>query len=141
MPKRPKTAYIVVHCSATRPSMDIGVNEIREWHLAKNWADVGYHAVIRRNGLVEFGRHFDDIGAQVAGYNSNSVGVCLVGGLTEDGKTPLEAFDTLFTEEQEHALVDLLQVLLAAYPDAEIVGHRDLSPDKNMDGKSEPGST
>ena len=137
MTRRSETRYIVVHCSATKPSLDIGRREIREWHIAKGWSDVGYMAVVRRNGLIEFGRHFDDIGAHVAGANSYSTGVCLVGGLTEAGAAPLEAFafDTLFTEEQEHALVDLLQVLLAAYPDALIVGHRDLSPDANHDGK------
>jgi N-acetylmuramoyl-L-alanine amidase len=135
MTRRSETKHIVVHCSATKPSMDIGRREIREWHIARGWVDIGYHAVIRRNGLIEFGRAFDEIGAHVASHNSTTVGVCLVGGLTEGGAAPLEGFADLFTDEQEHALVDLLQVLLAAYPDAEIVGHRDLSPDANHNGK------
>lgn len=135
MTRRSETTTLVVHCSATRPSLDIGRREIREWHIAKGWADVGYAAVIRRNGLIEFGRHFDDIGAHVAGANSTSVGVCLVGGLYEDGSEVVDDFYGLFTIPQEHALVDTLQVLLAAYPDSRIVGHRDLSPDTNHNGK------
>jgi N-acetylmuramoyl-L-alanine amidase len=135
MTRRSETTHILIHCSATKPQMDIGRREIREWHIAKGWVDIGYSAVIRRNGLLEFGRHFDDIGAHVAGYNSVSVGVCLVGGLYTDGTEAEDDFPGLFTPAQDHALVDLLQVLLAAYPSAKILGHRDLSPDKNKDGK------
>lgn len=135
---RSRTDRIVVHCSATRPTLDIGAARIREWHLAKGWADIGYHAVLRRNGLVEFGRHFDAMGAHVAGYNGSTVGVCLVGGLYTDGREAEDDFPGLFTTPQAHALRDLLRVLLAAYPSAEIVGHRDLSPDANKDGKITP---
>jgi len=135
MTRRSTTDAIVVHCSATRPNLDIGVREIREWHVAKGWADVGYSAVIRRNGLVEFGRHFDDVGAHVAGFNTTTVGVCLVGGLYQTGAEAEDDFAGLFTPEQADALQDLLFVLLAAYPSARIIGHRDLSPDANRDGK------
>jgi len=45
--------YITIHAAATTPSMDIGVKEIREWHLARGWRDVGYHFVIRRDGTLE----------------------------------------------------------------------------------------
>lgn len=137
MTRRTETNAIVVHCSATRPTLDVGRREIREWHLAKGWADIGYHAVIRRNGRVEFGRHFDEIGAHVAGHNGTTVGVCLVGGLYADGSEAEDDFDGLYTVEQKHALRELLVVLKAAYPDAQIVGHRDLSPDKDGDGKIE----
>ena len=139
MTRRSETQHIVVHCSATRPQLDIGRREIREWHIAKGWADIGYAAVVRRSGLIEFGRHFDDIGAHVLGHNSTSVGICLVGGLYADGSEAVDDFDGLFTLEQGHALRDLLMVLLAAYPSATITGHRDLSPDKNHDGKIDRG--
>ena len=134
---RKRTDFIVVHCSATRPQSNIGRDIIREWHLSKGWADIGYHLVIRRNGLMEPGRHFDANGAHVAGYNSVSVGVCLVGGLYQDGTEADDDFEGLYTIEQKHALRDALIVLRAMYPDAAIVGHRDLSPDKDGDGKIE----
>jgi N-acetyl-anhydromuramyl-L-alanine amidase AmpD len=131
--KRKATKYIVIHCSATRPEMDIGVEEIRKWHMAKGWSDVGYHFVIRRNGKVEKGRIINDIGAHVAGYNAVSVGVCLVGGLNGNGRAVNN-----FTQEQMESLVSTVQYLKGLYPSAEVLGHRDLSPDKNNDGKITP---
>ena len=47
------TVDIVIHCSATKPSMDIGLREIRDWHVKDNgWRDVGYHFIRRRNGGI-----------------------------------------------------------------------------------------
>lgn len=135
MPRRTKTTHIVIHCSATRPQANVGRDIIREWHLAKGWADIGYALVIRRNGLLEFGRHFDDIGAHVAGWNGSTVGLVLVGGLYGDGSEANDDFEGLYTVEQGNALRNALHFLTAAYPDALIVGHRDLSPDLNHDGK------
>lgn len=136
--RRAATDSIVIHCSATRPQLEIGAEQIREWHLARKFADIGYHAVIRRNGIIEFGRHFDEIGAHVAGRNSRSTSICLVGGLYPDGTEALDDFQGLYTVEQTFALRDLLHVLMRAYPKADVIGHRDLSPDKNMDGKITP---
>ena len=135
MTRRSETKYVVVHCSATKPSLDVGRREIREWHIAKGWTDIGYHLVIRRNGLVEAGRHIDDIGAHVAGFNSVSIGVCLVGGVYQDGSEADDDFAGLFTAAQKGALKDALYHLKAMHPSAKFLGHRDLSPDKNMDGK------
>ena len=128
---RRETRYIVVHCSATPPHADIGADEIRSWHMAAplKWRDIGYHAVIRRNGKIEFGRAFDSNGAHVQGWNTRSVGVCLVGGVDETGKP-----DCNFNVSQSQSLDALVSVLRAAYPGADVVGHRDLSPDLNGDG-------
>lgn len=43
-----------------------------------------------------------------------------------------------FTPAQFAALKQLLKQLKAGYPAAQILGHRDLSPDKNGDGKISP---
>ena len=48
--------YLVVHCSATPPEMDIGVEEIRRWHMRTGGENVGYHYIIRRDGSIEKGR-------------------------------------------------------------------------------------
>jgi len=118
---RKKTDWIVIHCSATRPTQDIGAKEIRKWHKDKGWIDIGYHFVIRRNGVVEKGRPVDDIGAHVAGYNSNSVGVCLVGGIGENSFAP----ENNFTKAQWSALKALVADLVKRYPNAKVQGHRD----------------
>lgn len=135
MARRGKTDFIVVHCSATKPQADIDVDTIREWHIGKGWADVGYSCVIKRNGLVQMGRHPDDVGAHVVGLNSRSVGICLVGGLYATGAEADDDFPGLYTPEQSSALLETLEFYRLLYPSAQIVGHRDLSPDKNMDGK------
>lgn len=122
--------YIVVHCSATRPSANVGRVEIDNWHRRRGWKGIGYHYVIKRDGTVEEGRKLTEIGAHVHGYNTVSWGVCMVGGLNEETGKP----EDNFTDKQYHSLEDLLNTLHSLKPDAEIVGHRDLSPDVNGDG-------
>lgn len=125
---------LVVHCSATPAARDIGVAEIRAMHRAKGWRDVGYHYVIRRDGTVEKGRADTVMGAHVAGHNANSLGICLVGGVKPDMTA-----ETNFTPDQYAALEQLLGTLTARHPAARVCGHRDLSPDRNGNGKVEPG--
>ena len=118
---RRTTDYIVIHCSATKPSQDIGASEIRKWHVEDNgWSDIGYHQVIRRSGAIEFGRPFHVSGAHVKGYNSISVGICLVGGLDEDGNP-----SDNFTGYQWKSLDKTIDYLRQVYPDAVVQGHRD----------------
>lgn len=123
--KRPRTDFIVVHCAATKPTMDIGVREIRQWHVTKGWLDIGYHFVIRRNGTVEDGRPNDVIGSHVKDYNSRSLGICLVGGIDASGNP-----EANFTEAQMASLSLLLKATKRQYPEAKIVGHRDLDSGK-----------
>ncbi len=110
--KRKSTKYIVVHCAATKPAQDIGAKEIRKWHLDRKFKDIGYHFVIRRNGIIERGRDIDEVGAHVAGYNHCSIGICLVGGLNERSR-PVDNF----TEKQMETLSSLLDTLQDIYPD------------------------
>ncbi len=128
---RQTTEFIVVHCAATPPDRDVGVAEIRRWHLDKGWLDIGYHYVIRRNGDIELGRLAHVMGAHVGKripgrrhlrYNHVSVGVCMAGGVAADVKTP----EDNFTAAQWLALRNIIDALLEEHPDAKVVGHRDL---------------
>lgn len=112
--------FIVIHCSATSPSLDIGAKEITQWHKAKGWKTIGYHDVIRRSGVIEKGRAYDEPGAHVQGYNYRSVGVCLVGGVDADGNP-----EHNFTLHQMNALYGLVRSLLDRFPGAIVQGHRD----------------
>jgi N-acetylmuramoyl-L-alanine amidase len=116
---RRKTDFIVVHCSASGPDSDIGVDEIDQWHKDRGWDGIGYHAVIRRSGEIEFGRHFDVAGSHVKGQNYRSVGLCLVGGVDERGEP-----ENNFTHDQFESLRALLDMLQRAYPNAAVLGHR-----------------
>lgn len=120
--KRKLTTMIVVHSSATPPAMDIGAAEIDVWHRRIGFVKVGYHFVIRRSGLVETGRAVDEIGAHARPRNYDSVGICMVGGLSANGKDP----EANFTPEQFAALEEKIIDLQALYPNASIVGHRDV---------------
>lgn len=119
---RRKTDFIAVHCSATRPSMDVGVVDIRKWHRAQGWEDIGYHWVIRRNGKLEKGRAENLVGSHVKGFNAVSIGVCLVGGVAQDDFTKAE---NNFTPAQFATLRELLANLKGRFPQAVIQGHRD----------------
>jgi N-acetyl-anhydromuramyl-L-alanine amidase AmpD len=132
--KRKTTDFLVVHCSATTPSMNWGRAEIDKAHRARGFSAIGYHYVVRRDGTVETGRPVDAVGAHVEGFNGRSVGVCLIGGVASDGKTP----ENNFTPAQFKALGLTLDHLRQAFPLARIVGHRDLSPDLNRDGRITP---
>ena len=118
------TKYIVVHCSATRPSMDIGKTDIDRWHRAKSWLAIGYHYVIKRDGTIEEGRPDNVMGAHVSGHNSHSVGICLIGGVDEHD---INKAENNFTDEQFESLQELLTGLQEKYPEAVIQGHRDFT--------------
>lgn len=122
MPRK-STEAIFVHCSATKPSQDVGVREIRQWHKQQGWLDVGYHFIIKRDGTVEEGRPVDVVGSHVKDWNSKSVGVCLVGGIDDKAK-----FAANFTPSQMHSLKVKLGELKALYPQADIKAHHDVAP-------------
>ena len=114
--------YLVVHCSATKEDMDIGVADIRRWHRQRGFLDVGYHYVIRRDGTIEKGREETVPGAHARGFNEKSLGVCLVGGVESDGETA----EQNFTPQQYESLKSLLFDLRDKYPGSQVLGHRDL---------------
>ena len=123
MEPRSSTEYLVVHCSATKPSMDIGLREIKRWHVDDNgWRDVGYHYIIRRNGEVELGRSNRDTGAHAAGYIHKSISLCMVGGMAEDNSA-----ENNFTAQQWTALLDLVKQIKVDYPEANVIGHNEIS--------------
>jgi hypothetical protein len=120
--RRKNTDFLVVHCSATEPSQDIGVEQIREWHIKeRKWADVGYHYVVRRDGTRELGRPTWAIGAHVEGHNWQALGICLVGGVDEAGQPANN-----FTPEQLKTLAECLRFLKRdSYRLAVVCGHHD----------------
>ncbi|MHC5656030.1 N-acetylmuramoyl-L-alanine amidase [Stappia sp. ICDLI1TA098] len=114
---------IVIHCSATPEGRAVSVDTIRKWHLDRGWRDIGYHFVIDLEGNVHKGRPIGLVGAHVAGHNTGAIGVCYVGGVTNDGR--LDPKDTR-TPAQREALASLVAELAETYPGIRSVrGHRD----------------
>ena len=116
-----KINEIILHCSATPAKMDVGVKEIKDWHVRGNgWVDIGYHFVIRRDGTVEEGRPLHAVGAHCSNHNKYTIGICLVGGTASDAKTP----EDNFTEQQFQATAELIRGLERRLPGLQsIVGH------------------
>lgn len=116
---------IIVHTTATKPDWFVGrsgadkVAEIRRWHRARNWRDIGYHFIIDVDGKVLNGRPVEQVGAHVENRNARTIGVVYVGGLDRNGAPK----DTR-TPAQKAALVKLLRELLQRFPSIRAIsGH------------------
>ncbi|MBR6263219.1 MAG: N-acetylmuramoyl-L-alanine amidase [Prevotella sp.] len=114
---------IIVHCAATPEGKDFTVAQIRQWHRKRGFRDIGYHYVIYRNGSIHAGRSIALQGAHCVGHNAHSIGVCYIGGVAADGKTPKDTR----TEEQKAALTSLLKRLHEKFPNATLHGHREFA--------------
>lgn len=112
---------IIVHCSYTTETMDIGAKDIDRWHRERGWMGIGYHFVITRSGKIEDGRDIERVGAHVQGHNAASIGICMAGGMNRSKDGPA----INFTDAQFAALRDLIDDLIALYPSAKVSGHCD----------------
>ena len=119
---------IFVHCTAG--SQRQTVDDLRAEFKRKGWKYPGYHYVIQADGTITqlLGEQFVSNG--VKNYNSTAINVAYVGGIDNSGKSVDNR-----TPEQKKSLIDLLKVLRKRYPEAQILGHRDISPDTNQNGK------
>lgn len=163
---------ITIHCSATpsgrsisRPGMN-AAQVIDAWHKERGFnrrpefvagagfkglRHIGYHFVIDVTGEVIEGRWLEEVGAHAAGYNAQSIGICMIGGAEREGR---------YTPAQWKALKTLVLQLMMKFgiplhppkrtpapkhsdqPDTisgGVCGHRDLSVDLNNDGVITPG--
>ena len=125
---------IIIHCAAVpkdwriNQSVEAQVAEIRRWHLARGWSDIGYHAVGHQNGAIGTGRDRDhdgdiweEIGAHVRGRNSTTLGYCLIGGA---GARADDRFEDHFSSEQDTALRGWIRDRLEQFPTiSKISGH------------------
>ena len=117
-----KIDKIIIHCADTPEGRDVRAEEIRRWHKARGWSDIGYHYVVDLDGTIEAGRDVEIAGAHTAGHNATSIGVCYVGGADKN----MRPKDTR-TEAQKASLLLLVRFLKSKYPDAQVYGHRDFS--------------
>jgi hypothetical protein len=121
---------IFVHCSATRPdwmaemTLDEKIKEITKWHRGRGFGDIGYHWIIDRNGQIAKGRPEETTGAHVAGYNTGSIGICLIGG---HGSNESDPFSKNYTLEQETALRKLIEEIKGRTKIKSIHGHNEVA--------------
>ena len=110
---------IILHCSATREGQDFKASDIKRWHLKRGFKDIGYHYVIDLDGKIEVGRPEEKVGAHVSGHNTNSIGICYIGGLDNKDKPK----DTR-TDAQKHTMLNLVIALSLKYKTiTKVTGH------------------
>ena len=101
---------IILHCSATPEGRNVRAKDIDRMHRQQGWKCIGYNYVVELDGTVVPGRPLSMIGAHTKGHNSNSIGICYVGGVDammrpKDTRTPA----------QKAALVSLVRELMKWY--------------------------
>lgn len=117
---------IVIHCTAS--SQDATVEGIQNyWKNTLKWKNPGYHYIIGVNGERHILQNLSKTTNGVKYYNSDSVHISYIGGQKGDDRTEAQK------REMERLIRELRDPsILGPVP---VVGHRDLSPDKNKDGK------
>ena len=113
--------YIVIHSSFTRKNDFIGLREMEKKHRSQHKLSIGYHAVIQRDGIIEYGRPLNNAGAHLEGHDREALGICMIGGRSAAGKP-----QDNFTDAQFKNLKWLLNNLAASFPNANVVGHSKL---------------
>ena len=102
--------YLVIHCSDT--DENDSALDIHKLHLSFGWDGIGYHKVIKRDGIIENGRPEYWVGAHVYKYNHMSLGVCLIG-------------KSNFNNLQLSSLYTVIKNWKMKYPIAKIIGHNE----------------
>ena len=131
--ERPVTDALVIHHTGFPDvDKDSTAAEIHKFHQEeRKWAGIGYHYLIRKNGMIEQGRRPAAIGAHALGHNKHSLGICLAGNF-DIGKP---------TAAQMESVKELCRWLCKKYgldplKKGVIVGHRDVNdttcPGKNL---------
>jgi N-acetyl-anhydromuramyl-L-alanine amidase AmpD len=127
----------VIHCSATPEGRKVEEKDIEAMHAKRfkkiGGKHVGYHVLIYLDGTIVQTKGTEHIGQHVAGANSNTIGICYIGGTDKAGK----AKDTR-TDAQKASLEKVCRDLKRDYPEIKFKGHRDYSPDLDGDGIIEP---
>ena len=113
--------FLVLHCSATRCNSDYPPEQMLRDHKIRGFRTIGYHFYVRKDGSLSQHRKLLEVGAHCRPYNRCSIGICYEGGLDEEGRHA----NTL-TEPQFQTLTELFERLVVLFPDAMIMGHRDM---------------
>ena len=108
---------VVFHHSVSYESDDLStLLDIQDTHRqARGWADIGYHYFIGKSGTVFEGRDIHVRGTHVEGYNTGSIGVCLMGNFMQE----------IPNDAQIGAVISLTQWLKNRFQLTHLAAHRD----------------
>ncbi len=127
---------LFVHCTAGWQNETN--EELFNGFKSQGWKNPGYHVTVDADGTAWLLQAPSLIANGVAGNNSNSLHISYKGGVAKSGaakdKGKLLPVDNR-TPAQKATLILILKHWRSQYPNARILGHRDISPDKNKNGK------
>ena len=121
--------YLFVHCTATRQQCSAA--QITAAFKSRGWKRPGYHYLVSTDGRLHTLLDEQATANGVKGYNASSIHIAYIldgQGHPADTRTPA----------QKATLRAILSQLKAQYPQARILGHRDISPDRNHNGIVDP---
>lgn len=112
----------IVHCAATPNFKEFTAKDVHRWHTdpkpkGNGWDDTGYHFIIELDGNIVPCRSLKYAGAHCRGYNTKSIGTCLIG-------------TDKFTDAQMKSLVLLDRYLKNVYNIKSTHGHNEFSTKK-----------
>ncbi len=121
---RSSTDMIVVHHDGFPDTdKDSTALEIHKFHQQNlGWAGIGYHYLIRKDGMIEQGRRPNAVGAHAYQHNKNSIGICVAGNFNigEPTEAQMQSVETLIGWLCRKYSLDPLKRGV-------IIGHRDVS--------------
>ena len=126
---------IFIHCTAGYGTIE----SIKKFWKTLGWNSPGYHLIVDLDGVIHQIQPFNLYSNGVKGFNTNSINISYIGGVEKNNVN--KALDSR-TPEQKQALIKAIQTAIKWVEDnggsrskLSIKGHRDLSPDKNGNGK------
>ena len=88
---------ILIHHSAFYEGTDLQtVRTVQQEHFVdRGWADIGYHFCVGQTGIIYEGRDWNVRGTHVEGYNTGTLGICLLGNFMQEQPTDAQLQSTL----------------------------------------------
>ena len=122
---------IFIHCTAGYGNYDA----LKAHWKRMGWKSEGYHRIINLDGSIIEAVNFDNITNGVKGFNARSIHIAYIGGVERNNVN--KAADTR-TDAQKESLITCINEALSYCKNVKqvrILGHRDISPDKNLNGR------
>ena len=126
--------HLMIHCSATPPSMDVKRKHLIQWHIDQNgWSRLGYSMLIERSGMLDILIPFDnddvidswEISNGASGWNGRTKHICWAGGQDEDGNRQDNR-----TYSQHVMMQGVVEILVMLYPNIKLIGHNQVNDHK-----------
>lgn len=116
--------YVVIHhseypeaCNTTEQCI-AAMQEMQNMHQYDNgWNDIGYSFGVGGDGNAYEGRGWSSVGAHAPGYNTISIGICIIGSWMEKLPSQIQL-------QKVHDLIDYGVRIAMISPDYKLIGHR-----------------